>query len=143
MAARPKLTLVYAKMRALAEPARMTAAQAGLELNEVWTWDVYGAPWAANKAKIPTINQQIPVLIVENGGKKTEIGRFKGLGEMMASQLKETTMDPKKRTLARITVPDAETSIEDLVERLMGKRADARFQFIQENAQFVKEELDV
>ncbi|MBC1181778.1 type IIA DNA topoisomerase subunit B [Brevundimonas sp. WCHBH090558] len=76
-------------------------------------------------------------------GKKTEIGRFKGLGEMMASQLKETTMDPKKRTLARITVPDAEASIEDLVERLMGKRADARFQFIQENAQFVKEELDV
>ena len=76
-------------------------------------------------------------------GKKTEIGRFKGLGEMMASQLKETTMDPKKRTLARITVPDAETDIEDLVERLMGKRADARFQFIQENAQFVKEELDV
>jgi topoisomerase-4 subunit B len=40
-------------------------------------------------------------------------------------------------------VPDAEASIEDLVERLMGKRADARFQFIQENAQFVKEELDV
>ena len=76
-------------------------------------------------------------------GKKTEIGRFKGLGEMMASQLKETTMDPKKRTLARITVPDAETSVEDLVERLMGKRADARFQFIQENAQFVKEDLDV
>ena len=76
-------------------------------------------------------------------GKKTEIGRFKGLGEMMASQLKETTMDPKKRTLARITVPDAEADVEDLVERLMGKRADARFQFIQENAQFVKEELDV
>jgi topoisomerase-4 subunit B len=62
---------------------------------------------------------------------------------MMASQLKETTMDPKKRTLARITVPDAESSVEDLVERLMGKRAEARFQFIQENAQFVKEELDV
>jgi len=76
-------------------------------------------------------------------GKKTEIGRFKGLGEMMASQLKETTMDPKKRTLARITVPDAESSIEDLVERLMGKRAEARFQFIQENAQFAKEDLDV
>ena len=49
----------------------------------------------------------------------------------------------QKRTLARITVPDAESSVEDLVERLMGKRADARFQFIQENAQFVKEELDV
>ena len=76
-------------------------------------------------------------------GKKVEIGRFKGLGEMMASQLKETTMDPKKRTLARITVPDAESSIEDLVERLMGKRAEARFQFIQENARFAVEDLDV
>ncbi|MBN8528350.1 MAG: DNA topoisomerase IV subunit B [Caulobacterales bacterium] len=76
-------------------------------------------------------------------GKKTEIGRFKGLGEMMASQLKETTMDPKKRTLARVTVPDAETEIEDLVERLMGKRAEARFQFIQDNARFAMAELDV
>ena len=52
-------------------------------------------------------------------------------------------MDPKKRTLARITVPDAESSIEDLVERLMGKRAEARFQFIQENARFAVEDLDV
>ena len=76
-------------------------------------------------------------------GKKVEIGRFKGLGEMMASQLKETTMDPKKRTLARVTVPASEDEIEDLVERLMGKRADARFQFIQDNAQFVVAELDV
>ena len=76
-------------------------------------------------------------------GKKVEIGRFKGLGEMMASQLKETTMDPKKRTLARVTVPASEEEIEDLVERLMGKRADARFQFIQDNAQFVVAELDV
>ena len=76
-------------------------------------------------------------------GKKTEIGRFKGLGEMMASQLKETTMDPKKRTLARVTVPDAEGPIEDLVERLMGKRAEARFQFIQDNARFATADLDV
>jgi len=76
-------------------------------------------------------------------GKKVEIGRFKGLGEMMASQLKETTMDPKKRTLARVTVPASEDEIEDLVERLMGKKADARFQFIQENAQFAVADLDV
>ncbi|MFC5343518.1 DNA topoisomerase IV subunit B [Brevundimonas staleyi] len=76
-------------------------------------------------------------------GKKTEIGRFKGLGEMMASQLKETTMDPKKRTLARVTVPDSEDDIEDLVERLMGKKADARFRFIQDNAQFAQADLDV
>ncbi|MDZ4362209.1 DNA topoisomerase IV subunit B [Brevundimonas sp.] len=76
-------------------------------------------------------------------GKKVELGRFKGLGEMMASQLKETTMDPKKRTLARVSLPASEDEIEDLVERLMGKKADARFQFIQENAQFAVADLDV
>ena len=62
---------------------------------------------------------------------------------MMASQLKETTMDPKKRTLARVTVPASEDDIEDLVERLMGKKAEARFQFIQDNAQFAAADLDV
>ena len=76
-------------------------------------------------------------------GKKVEIGRFKGLGEMMASQLKETTMDPKKRTLARVELPGDESEIDDLVERLMGKKAEARYQFIQENARFVVDELDV
>jgi len=76
-------------------------------------------------------------------GKKVELGRFKGLGEMMASQLKETTMDPKKRTLARVTLPASEDDIEDLVERLMGKKADARFRFIQDNARFAVADLDV
>ncbi|HEY0928269.1 MAG TPA: DNA topoisomerase IV subunit B [Brevundimonas sp.] len=76
-------------------------------------------------------------------GKKTEIGRFKGLGEMMASQLKETTMDPKKRTLARVELPEDEAEIEDLVERLMGKKAEARYQFIQDNARFAVADLDV
>ncbi|MES2835565.1 MAG: DNA topoisomerase IV subunit B [Pseudomonadota bacterium] len=76
-------------------------------------------------------------------GKKTEIGRFKGLGEMMASQLKETTMDPKKRTLARVTLPASEEEIEDLVERLMGRKPEARFQFIQDNARFAVADLDV
>ena len=76
-------------------------------------------------------------------GKKVEIGRFKGLGEMMASQLKETTMDPKKRTLARVTLPESEADIEDLVERLMGRKPEARFQFIQDNARFAVADLDV
>ena len=76
-------------------------------------------------------------------GKKVEIGRFKGLGEMMAAQLKETTMDPKKRTLARVSLPESEEEIEDLVERLMGRKADARYQFIQENARFAVADLDV
>jgi topoisomerase IV subunit B len=78
------------------------------------------------------------------GGKgKIEVSRFKGLGEMMPAQLKETTMDPGSRTLIRVAVHDDEPGdTEDLVERLMGKRPELRFQYIQENARFV-EELDV
>jgi topoisomerase-4 subunit B len=76
-------------------------------------------------------------------GKKPEISRFKGLGEMPSAQLKETTMDPAKRTLARVTVPREEESVESLVETLMGRKAEHRFRFIQENAEFVGDELDV
>jgi topoisomerase-4 subunit B len=73
---------------------------------------------------------------------KVEIGRFKGLGEMMANQLKETTMDPKKRTLLRVVVIDDERKKTDSsVERLMGNRPEARFEFIQERAEFADEEL--
>ncbi len=78
------------------------------------------------------------------GGKgKIEVSRFKGLGEMDAKDLKETTMDPGSRRLIRVSVDDdmpGETS--DLVERLMGKKPELRFQYISENARFV-EELDV
>jgi len=76
-------------------------------------------------------------------GKKPEIGRFKGLGEMMPAQLKETTMDPSKRTLARVTLPRAEEASEALVETLMGRKPELRFRFIQENAEFAVEDLDV
>ena len=77
------------------------------------------------------------------GRGKIDIGRFKGLGEMMASQLKDTTMNPKSRKLAQITL-DGENlpTTEALVETLMGKRADLRYQYIQDHAQFV-EDLDV
>ena len=76
-------------------------------------------------------------------GKKPEVGRFKGLGEMMPAQLKETTMDPKKRTLARVALPRAEEAVQDLVETLMGRKPELRFRFIQENAEFAAEDLDV
>jgi topoisomerase-4 subunit B len=76
-------------------------------------------------------------------GKKPEIGRFKGLGEMMPAQLKETTMDPSKRTLARVTLPRNEEDVEALVETLMGRKPELRFRFIQENAEFAAEDLDV
>jgi len=71
-----------------------------------------------------------------------EVSRFKGLGEMMASQLKETTMDPAKRTLLRVTLADAERKEADRsVERLMGNKAETRFEFITERAEFAAEEL--
>jgi topoisomerase-4 subunit B len=73
---------------------------------------------------------------------KVEIGRFKGLGEMLASQLKETTMDPKKRTLLRVVVVEDERKRTDSsVERLMGNKPEARFEFIQERAEFADEEM--
>jgi len=73
---------------------------------------------------------------------KVEVGRFKGLGEMMPSQLKETTMDPAKRTLLRVRVADDDRKPTDKsVERLMGTRAEARFEFIQERAAFADEEM--
>ncbi len=97
------------------------------------------------------------------GKGKVDISRFKGLGEMPAAQLKETTMKPSSRTLIRVSLPDAiaalgltseleddlETppasavaEIDDLVDRLMGKNADARFKFIQDNAEFAQD-IDV
>jgi topoisomerase IV subunit B len=76
---------------------------------------------------------------------KIEIGRFKGLGEMLASQLKETTMDPKKRMLLKVMVEnDERADTSDSVERLMGNKPEARFAFIQENAAFAsKAMLDI
>jgi topoisomerase-4 subunit B len=79
-----------------------------------------------------------------NGRGKVEIGRFKGLGEMMAGQLKETTMDPRKRTLLRVEVLGDEDATKSAVDSLMGTKADARFRFIQERAEFAEaEELDI
>jgi topoisomerase-4 subunit B len=76
-------------------------------------------------------------------GKKPDVGRFKGLGEMMPAQLKETTMDPRTRTLARVTLPRAEEPVEALVEALMGRKPELRFKFIQENAEFAAADVDV
>lgn len=98
------------------------------------------------------------------GKKKVDVSRFKGLGEMPASQLKETTMNPNSRTLLKVALPDNVTSInlaandienddinltdsnskslDDLVDDLMGKNPEARFNFIQENAEYVSD-LDI
>ncbi len=77
------------------------------------------------------------------GRGKIEIGRFKGLGEMMAGQLKETTMDRRKRTLLRVDVDETDPEgTRASVDALMGTKPEARFRFIQERAEFV-EELDI
>jgi topoisomerase-4 subunit B len=86
------------------------------------------------------------LLATEFKGKKPEVGRFKGLGEMMPAQLKETTMNPDTRTLARVSLPTGLPKdlgkLADLVETLMGKKPELRFRYIQDNAKFV-DELDV
>ncbi|QIR84823.1 DNA topoisomerase IV subunit B [Paracoccus sp. AK26] len=78
------------------------------------------------------------------GGRgKIDVQRFKGLGEMDAKDLKDTTMNPKTRKLIRVSIDDDEGGeTGDLVERLMGKKPELRFEYIQENARFA-EELDV
>jgi topoisomerase-4 subunit B len=100
---------------------------------------------------------------VFKGKSKIDVSRFKGLGEMPAKQLKETTMNPDSRNLIRVNLPDSMASLgltaemelsdeesdkninenaDKLVEDLMGRNADARFRFIQENAEFV-EDIDI
>lgn len=86
---------------------------------------------------------------VFKGKKKVDTARFKGLGEMPAAQLKETTMDVTKRNLLRVVLPEAEKSEDafkkaeggtaQLIDRLMGKNPEARFEFIQENAKFAQD----
>ena len=87
---------------------------------------------------------------VFNGRGKLEVSRFKGLGEMMPAQLKETTMHPKKRTLLRVEITGRtgdlngldveadEAAAADIVEQLMGNKPEARFRFIQERAAFAE-----
>ena len=73
-------------------------------------------------------------------GSKIEVSRFKGLGEMPPAALKETTMDPTKRTLLRVmALPEERARTNDLVESLMGRRPELRFAFIQEHAADVVE----
>jgi topoisomerase-4 subunit B len=73
---------------------------------------------------------------------KVEITRFKGLGEMPYAHLRETTMDPKTRTLLRVKIMEDRDETKSAVDRLMGNKPEARFEFIQENAAFVTD-LDV
>lgn len=147
------VTFFYTQMRPLIEEGHLYIAQPPLYRLVSGTLSEYARDDEHKDRLMETIFK---------GKKKVDVSRFKGLGEMPAAQLKETTMDPKSRILLRVTLPDiiaslgmdAETlgdeedalkpqeDVKDLVQRLMGKDADARYRFIQDNAQFV-EEIDV
>ncbi len=149
------VTFFYTQMKPLIEQGHLYIAQPPLYRLVSGTLSAYARDDEHKDELIKT---------VFSGKKKVEVSRFKGLGEMPAAQLKETTMNPKSRTLLRVKLPDAMASlginptdiaevedavlkqdhkeVDDLVQRLMGRNAEARFRFIQDNAQFV-EDIDV
>ncbi|MFK7839172.1 MAG: DNA topoisomerase IV subunit B [Bdellovibrionales bacterium] len=150
------ITMFYSQMRALIEEGHLYIAQPPLYRLVSGNLSAYARD---DDHKDELMNSTF------KGKNKVEISRFKGLGEMPAKQLKETTMDPSKRILLRVTLPDAAIAmglttdnelnddeclpegttladVDDLVQRLMGKNAEARFNFIQDNAEFA-ENIDV
>ncbi len=128
------MTFFYTQMRPMIEAGHLYLAAPPLYRLTQGTVSVYARD-EAEKAR----------LLAEGlGGKgKIEVARFKGLGEMMPRQLRETTMDPATRNLIRVTLSEDEPGeTEDLVTRLMGRKAELRFRYIQENARFA-EDLDL
>ncbi len=142
------VTFFYTQMRGMIEKGHLYLAQPPLYRLTAGSLSEYARDDAHKDELLKTTFKD---------KKKVDISRFKGLGEMPAAQLKETTMSPQSRTLLRVTIPDAMAAlgiieddgankatadyaeVDDLVDRLMGKNADARFQFIQENAAFVQD----
>ena len=129
------ITFFYQEMKELIDAGRLYMAQPPLYRLTAGGKTVYAMD---DRAKEALTKSEF------KSNQKVDVGRFKGLGEMMPAQLKETTMDPRSRTLARVVIADdKQEGAADLVERLMGKKPEARFQFIQENAGFVRGELDI
>ncbi len=134
------ITLFYQEMRGMIEKGALYLALPPLYRLSAGGESVYARDDAHKEELLKTVFKN---------KKKVDMSRFKGLGEMPAAQLKETTMDMSKRTLVRVTLPETEKSTDAfkkaeggtamLIERLMGKNPEARFDFIQENAKFVQD----
>lgn len=126
-------TFFYMYCPGLIESGRLFMAQPPL----------YRITQGARSAYAANEEERDRLLETEFSRGKAEVGRFKGLGEMTPSQLKATTMSKQTRSLARITVDESGRPVTDsLVETLMGRKADLRYDFIQENAHFV-DSLDI
>jgi topoisomerase-4 subunit B len=132
------ITFFYREMRGLLEAGRLFLAVPPLYRIVQGKEAVY--------ARDDADKERILAKAARRSG-KVEISRFKGLGEMPAVQLRDTTMAPDKRTLIRVAIAEPGATGDDtagLVERLMGRSAETRFRFIQENARYAKDvDLDV
>lgn len=134
------ITLFYQEMRPLIEHGALYLALPPLYRLSAGGESVYARDDAHKDELMKTVFKS---------KKKIDISRFKGLGEMPAAQLKETTMDMNKRGLLRVVLPSAERSDDafkkaeggtaQLIDRLMGKNPEARFEFIQANAKFAQD----
>ena len=128
------MTFFYTQMTALVQEGHLYLAVPPLYKISQGGKSLYAISEAE---KIRILNSEF------NTSRNIDVSRFKGLGEMNPQQLKETTMDPKERKLINVQVEkDALSQTSDLIERLMGKSPEMRFQYITENAKFV-EELDI
>ncbi len=129
------ITFFHREMPELVKAGRLYLAQPPLFRLSAGGKTVYAMDDEAREAKLKAEFKS---------NQKVDVSRFKGLGEMNPGQLKETTMNPATRSLARVIIAeDRAEDATDLVDRLMGKKAEARFQFIQENAEFAQDELDI
>ncbi len=127
------ITFFYTKMPGLVESGRLFLAQPPLYRIVQGKKSAYAH---SDEEKDALIKKEF------DASKKIDLSRFKGLGEMPPAMLKETTMDPRKRQLLRVTVEDDASAAQDLIQNLMGKKAETRFKFIQDNALNVKD-LDI
>jgi topoisomerase-4 subunit B len=132
------MTFFYREMPGLIDGGRLYLAQPPLYRISQGEKNMYARDEAHKEALLKT---------EFTGRGRVDISRFKGLGEMMPAQLRETTMDPRRRALLRVivTTGDGRDSAKDIketetmVENLMGRKPELRFQFIQENAKFVRD----